>query len=86
MDFDLRPIIDEIATRTDDFLEGSPDRAHARAGIAELLTLDYNGLTPPQRKLVTDHVMAVLEDEDFFPTEFVTGAFDDDEEDDKGGE
>mgnify|MGYP001602175315 CR=1 FL=1 len=80
MELDLRPIIDEIASRADEFLEGAPDRAHARAGISELLTLDYNGLTPPQRKLVTDHVMAVLEAEDFFGTEFVGDAFASDEE------
>lgn len=80
MQIDLRPIIEEIASQADDFLEGTTDRGQARAGIAEMLTLDYLDLTPEEKKKVTDGVMAVLENEDFFGTEFVGGAFDDDEE------
>jgi hypothetical protein len=80
MQIDLRPIIDEIAGQADDFLAGTTDRAQARAGISELLTLDYIDLTPDDRKKVTDGVMAVLENEDFFGTEYVGGAFDDDHE------
>lgn len=81
MNIDLRPIIEEIAFQADDFLEGVRDRSQARAGISELLTLDYSHLTPPQRTEVTDGVMAVLEDEDFFGTEYVGDAFADDEPD-----
>lgn len=79
MEIHLRPIIEEIASQADDFLDGVRDRTQARAGISELLTMDYAGLTPPDRTKVTDGVMAVLEDEDFFGTEFVGDAFKDDE-------
>ena len=80
MPADFRHIIDEIASQADDFLAGAPDRAHARAGIAELLNMDYFALGPDDRKKVTDGVMAVLEAEDFFGTEFVGDPFKDDEE------
>jgi hypothetical protein len=80
MQIDLRPIIEEIASQADDFLAGATDRGQARAGIAEMLTLDYVDLNPAERKKVTDGVMAVLEHEGFFGTEFVGGIFDDDKE------
>jgi hypothetical protein len=76
---DLRPIIDEIADRADDFLEGTQDRAQARAGIAELLTMDYSQFNPADRAVIIAGVMSVLEDEDFFGTEFVGDPFKDDE-------
>ena len=79
MDIDLRPIIEEIAFQADDFLEGVTDRAQARAGISEMITLDYSDLTPAQRNQVTDGVMAVLEKEDFFGTEYVGDPFQDNE-------
>jgi hypothetical protein len=74
---DLSPIIQEIASQADDFLAGASNREQGRAGIAELLTADYPQLDPADRKTVTDGVMAILEDEDFFGTEFAGGAFDD---------
>jgi len=76
---DLRPIIDELASRADDFLTGVSDRAQARAGIEEAITIDYPGLDPVDRREVVAGVMLVLEDEDFFGTEFVGDAFNDDE-------
>lgn len=79
MEIDLRPIIEEIAYQADDFLEGASNREQARAGISEMITLDYADLTPSQRTKVTEGVMAVLEKEDFFGTEFVGDAFTDDE-------
>lgn len=80
---DLRPIIDDIASRADDFLAGTRDRAQARAGIEEVLTMDYPELPPPDRTIIVAGVMTVLEDEDFFGTEFVGDPFtDNDEEDD----
>lgn len=75
MEIDLRPIIEEIASHADDFLDGVSDRAQARAGIAELITLDFVDLTPAQRTNVIAGVMAVLESEDFFGTEFVGDPF-----------
>jgi hypothetical protein len=79
MNIDLRPIIEEIASQADDFLKGIRDRAQARAGIAELLALEFADLSPAQRTVVTAEVMATLEDEDFFGTEYVGDAFKDDE-------
>lgn len=77
---DLRPIIDEIASRADEFLTGVQDRRQARAGIEELMTMDYPGVTGSDRTVVITGVMSVLEDEDFFGTEYVGDAFRDDDE------
>lgn len=75
MESDLRPIIEDIASQADDFLDGVSDRTQARAGIAELITLDFSGLTPAQRTNVIAGVMAVLDSEDFFGMEFVGDPF-----------
>jgi hypothetical protein len=83
MTADLRPIIDDIANRADDFLEGTRDRTHARAGIEEVITIDYPTLNPPDRTVVIAGVMSVLEDEDFFGTEFVGDPFSEPEEPDE---
>lgn len=77
---DLRPIIDDIANRADDFLAGTQDRAQARAGIEELLTMDYFELSPADRTIVVTGVMSVLEEEDFFGTEYVGDPFSDPDE------
>jgi hypothetical protein len=79
----LRPIIDEIASQADDFLDGVTSREQARAGIAELLTMDYAGLPAEDRKLVSDHVMAILEDESFFNGGYAGFSFDDESEADE---
>lgn len=79
---DLRPIIDEIADQADDFLAEARDRAQARAGISELLTMDYAMLTPDERAAVIAGVMQVLEAEDFFGTEFVGDPFSDEDDPD----
>lgn len=80
---ELRPIIDEIASRADDFLAGVQDRAHGRAGIEEAITIDYPTLDPEQRREVVEGVMGVLEDEDFFGTEFVGDPFSETDEADE---
>jgi len=77
----LAAIIDEIASQADDFLAGATDRAHGRAGIAELINMDYPHLSDDDRKRVTDGVMALLEAEDFFGTEFVGNPFEDETDD-----
>lgn len=77
----LRPIIDDIASRADDFLAGARDRAQARAGVEELITIDYPGLPLHDRATIVAGVMAILEQEDFFGTEFVGDPFSDTEED-----
>ena len=80
---DLRHIIDDIANHADDFLEDTRERKLARAGIEEFVTMEHLALSPADRKVVVDGVMAVLEHEDYFGTEFVGDAFssDDDESD-----
>jgi hypothetical protein len=80
---DLRLIINEIADKADEFLAGAKDRAQARAGISELLTMDYPQLNPADRNAVVAGVMKVLEEEDFFGTEFVGDPFSDDDETDE---
>ena len=76
----LRPIIEDIAHRADDFLSGARDRRQAQAGIEEVITMDYPTLNPPDRSVVVTGVMSVLEDEDFFGTEFVGDPFSDPED------
>ena len=68
----LPSIIHEIAAKADDVLAGASDRAQARAGIEELITLDYLSLNPLERQEVVVGVMAVLEREGFF--DFTPGA------------
>jgi hypothetical protein len=75
MTADLRPIIDDIANRADDFLAEASNRNQARAGIEELITIDYPTLNPADRSVVVKGVMSVLEEEDFFGTEFVGDPF-----------
>jgi hypothetical protein len=77
---DLRPIIDDIANRADEFLAGASDRTQARAGIEEVITIDYPTLAPADRTVVITGVMSVLEEEDYFGTEFVGDPFKEDEE------
>ncbi len=74
-------IIGDLADRADDFLAGAKDRAQGRAGIEEAITMDYPGLAEADRAAVVKGVMALLEDEDFFGTEFVGDAFADDDAD-----
>lgn len=81
---DLSAVIAEIASQADDFLAGAPDRAHARAGIAELLNMDYPELAPADRAEVTRGVMTILEDEEFFGIEFVGDPFADDDHEGAG--
>lgn len=76
----LSQIIAEIADQADDFLEDVRDRAQAKAGISELITMDYSNLSPTDRASVVAGVMQVLEHEDFFDTEFVGDPFADDDE------
>ena len=73
----LRPIIDEIASQAEDFLKGITDRKRARAELTEFIALDYAGLSPDDRKIVTDAVMAFLEEENVFEGGFAGHSFDD---------
>jgi hypothetical protein len=82
MTADLRPIIEDIANRADDFLAGARDRPQGRAGIEEVITMDYPHLNPAERSMVVAGVMSMLEEEDFFGTEFVGDPFSDPDFDD----
>lgn len=75
----LPALIDDIARQADEFLAGRTDRPHGRAGIEEFITLEHPDLNPAERKTVVDGVMAVLEAEEFFGTEFVGDPFANDE-------
>lgn len=68
-------IIHDIAAQADDFLADAKDRRQGRAGIEEFVTLEHPTLGPVDRKRIVDGVMAVLEEEDFFGTEFVGDPF-----------
>jgi hypothetical protein len=73
---DLRSIIDEIASRADDFLAGAANRKEARAGIDELVNADHPQLSPGDRQKIAEGVMAILEDEGFFEFPHRGGAAD----------
>jgi hypothetical protein len=85
MTSDLRPIIDDIANRAEEFLGGTRDRTQARAGIEEVITMDYPTLVPADRTVVITGVMSALEDEDFFGTEYVGDPFSDGDEGEEDG-
>lgn len=85
MTADLRPIIDDIANRADDFLTGAQNRAQARAGVEEVITMDYPTLNLADRAVVITGVMSTLEDEDFFGTEYVGDPFSDPDEGEEDG-
>ena len=76
----LRPIIDEIASQAEDFLKGITDRKIARAELTEFIALEYSGLIPGDRKIVTDAVMAFLEEENVFEGGFAGHSFADEVE------
>ena len=76
----LSALINEIANHAEEFLPEATDRKHGRAGIEEFITLEHPELTATLRKQVVDGVMAVLEREDFFGTEFVGNPFSDDDD------
>ena len=77
MTVDLRPIIADLVERAADFLAGVSDRKLARAGVEEEITLDYPTLNPSHRAAIVSSVMAMLEEDDFFGTEFVGDVFSD---------
>jgi hypothetical protein len=63
---ELSAIVAEICDQADDFLAGVTKRDEAKAGISELLTMHHAGLTPGDRKIITEQAMRVLEREGFF--------------------
>ena len=79
---DLRPIIVETASQAEEFLADDATRELGRAGIAEFIAAEYPQLGSADRKEVIERVMAILEDDDFFGTQYATGAFDEEPESD----
>jgi hypothetical protein len=75
---DLHAIIEDIANRADDFLAERSDRKDAREAIGALIADEYPALAIKDRKKVNDGVMAILEKEDFFGTEFAGDSWKDD--------
>ncbi len=62
----LSVVIEEIAAKADDFLDGVTSREQARAAISEVITLDYRQAVGNERTAVIDGVMRILEGEGFF--------------------
>jgi hypothetical protein len=77
----LPSIIDDIANRADDFLVEKSDRKEARATIAGLLASEYPEVAPKDYAAVVKGVMAILEKEDFFGTEFAGDSWHDSDDD-----
>jgi hypothetical protein len=75
MILDPRPLARDLAQRAGDLLQPLPDRAGARRMLLEEIELEYPSLVPVQRAQVADWTLALLEDEDFFGTEYVGEAF-----------
>jgi hypothetical protein len=63
---DLTSIIDDLADRADDFLEGATSREQAQAGVSEAITVSFPYLAAADRTTVIKSVMAILEEEGFF--------------------
>ncbi len=82
---DLDSIIDDIANRADDFLVEKSDRKEARAAIAGLIAADYPQLAAKDRPRVVSGVMAILEEEDFFGTEFAGDSWNDRDDEPEAG-
>lgn len=82
----LRSVIDEIASRADDFLAGAANRKEARAGVDELINADYPQLSPAERKQVAEGVMTILDNEGFFEFGARGGSADDSSADSGNGE
>lgn len=76
----LRPFIDDVARQADDFLAESCTPAAARTALNQFIALEYPRLVAADRKLIATHVLALLDDEDFFAERFVD-SFDPDEAD-----
>ena len=77
---DLDAIIDDIADRADDFLEGFSNRKDAQAGVREMITVEYPTLAPADREKVADGVMRILEKEGFFERTSANGAWGDNQD------
>ncbi len=77
---DLRPIIDETVSQADELLADAKTREQGRVGIAEFIATEYPQLSPADRKKAIEGVMALLEHDDFFGTQYATGAFDEEPE------
>jgi hypothetical protein len=63
---EIPAIIEDLASRADDFLVERSDRKDARAAIAALLADEQPQLAVKDRQRVINGVMAILEEEDFF--------------------
>ena len=62
----VKLLIDRIADRADDFLDGVTSREQARAGISEMITMEQVAIAPDDRTRVIDGVMQLLDREGFF--------------------
>jgi hypothetical protein len=77
---DLQPIISETASQAEEFLANATTRELGRAGVAEFIAAEYPHVSAADRKKVIERVIAILEYDDFFGTQYATGAFDEEPE------
>ncbi|TAG33593.1 MAG: hypothetical protein EAZ36_00480, partial [Verrucomicrobia bacterium] len=67
----LRPLIDDVAAQAADLVLPPRDRAGTRAALADFVALEYPFLASSDRRLIVLHVLALLDDDDFFAECFV---------------
>lgn len=63
---EIASIVAVIADKADDILRGVSNRREARVTIGEHLSENYPRLSEADRLKVTNSVMGILEEEDFF--------------------
>ena len=81
----LRPIIDDIAGQADELLISVTERMSARTALDKFLALDQSKLVAADRRTVVDHVMAILENDNFFAERYVD-SFDAEQDQESGGD
>jgi hypothetical protein len=62
----VQSIIESLAGRADELLSDAQNRKEARTLIGEVLTKENPKLSGVERQHVTDGVMEILEEEEFF--------------------
>lgn len=80
----LKTLIDEMANRADEILDGCTNPSEAHSIIVELLASERPALLPPDRKKIADEVTAILNEEGFFESGSGGGFADADDDDDDG--
>ena len=64
----LQGIIDSLADQADDLLADASNRKEARTALTDALAAQHPKLNGIERQKITDAVMGILEEEEFFDT------------------